>query len=111
MNAPPERSKPNDLHAPPKDRNLPQGTLYLMPNTLDFGTADATTNLQELLPLGVIRIAARLNHWVAENAKSTRAFLKRTRIGKFATSFNFVIFIIHHYSGRIFNLCACCIIG
>ena len=30
-----------------------------------------------MLPLGVIRTAARLNHWVAENAKSTRAFLKR----------------------------------
>ena len=77
MNAPPEHSKPNDLHALPKDGNLPLGTLYLMPNTLDFGTADAATDLQEQLPLGVIRIAARLNHWVAENAKSTRAFLKR----------------------------------
>jgi 16S rRNA (cytidine1402-2'-O)-methyltransferase len=53
------------------------GTLFLVPNTLDLGTPEATTDLQELLPLGVIRIAARLNHWVAENAKSTRAFLKR----------------------------------
>ena len=77
MNAPPGRSKPNDLHAPPRDGTLPQGALYLMPNTLDLGTTDAATDLQELLPLGVIRIAARLNHWVAENAKSTRAFLKR----------------------------------
>ena len=30
-----------------------------------------------MLPLGVIRVAARLGHWVAENAKTTRAFLKR----------------------------------
>lgn len=57
------------------------GTLYLMPNTLDFGVALADTgcppDLQEVLPLGVIRIAARLPCWVAENAKTTRAFLKR----------------------------------
>lgn len=59
------------------------GTLYLMPNTLDFGVApvDAEAggvpDLQGVLPLGVIRIAARLPCWVAENAKTTRAFLKR----------------------------------
>lgn len=59
------------------------GTLYLMPNTLDFGVAspasqdDGPPDLQEVLPLGVIRIAARLPCWVAENAKTTRAFLKR----------------------------------
>jgi 16S rRNA (cytidine1402-2'-O)-methyltransferase len=55
------------------------GSLFLMPNTLDFGVAgaDAAPDLQEVLPLGVIRIAARLTCWVAENAKTTRAFLKR----------------------------------
>ena len=53
------------------------GTLYLVPNTLDFGAPDQATDLQELLPLAVIRTAARLTHWVAESAKSTRAFLKR----------------------------------
>ena len=59
------------------------GTLYLMPNTLDFGVAPADVDagavpdLQDVLPLGVIRIAARLPCWVAENAKTTRAFLKR----------------------------------
>jgi 16S rRNA (cytidine1402-2'-O)-methyltransferase len=58
--------------------NIPPGALYLVPNTLDFGTsAAAETSLQETLPLSVIRIAARLTHWVAENAKTTRAFLKR----------------------------------
>lgn len=59
------------------------GTLYLVPNTLDFGVAPlgqgegALPDLQDVLPLGVIRIAARLPCWVAENAKTTRAFLKR----------------------------------
>ena len=55
----------------------PSGALYLVPNTLDLGTQDQATDLQEVLPLGVIRTAARLGHWVAENAKSARAFLKR----------------------------------
>jgi 16S rRNA (cytidine1402-2'-O)-methyltransferase len=56
------------------------GTLYLVPNALDFGTTDAESppaDLQDVLPLGVIRTAARLTCWVAENAKTTRAFLKR----------------------------------
>lgn len=56
-----------------------RGTLYLVPNALDFGIAgaDEAVSLDEVLPLGVLRIAARLEHWVAENARSTRAFLKR----------------------------------
>ncbi|MBX3606805.1 MAG: SAM-dependent methyltransferase [Piscinibacter sp.] len=55
------------------------GTLYLVPNTLDFGiaAADAPALLTDTLPLQGLHIAARLAHWVAENAKSTRAFLKR----------------------------------
>ena len=52
------------------------GTLFLVPNTLDFGVS-ADGDLQDVLPLGAIRVAARLTHWVAENAKTTRAFLKR----------------------------------
>jgi 16S rRNA (cytidine1402-2'-O)-methyltransferase len=55
----------------------PQGTLYLMPNALDVGTAESIVDLGERLPLGVLRIAARLEHWLCENAKTTRAFLKR----------------------------------
>ena len=55
-----------------------RGKLYLVPNTLDFGCPPGSEpDVQEVLPLGVIRIAARLGHWVAENAKTTRAFLKR----------------------------------
>ena len=55
----------------------PRGTLYLVPNTLDFGLHGEPAPLDDLLPMGVIRIAARLEHWVGENAKTTRAFLKR----------------------------------
>ena len=54
-----------------------RGALYLVPNTLDFGIAGPQPDIQDLLPLGVIRISAGLGHWVAENAKSARAFLKR----------------------------------
>lgn len=53
------------------------GSLYLVPNTLDFGAPGEAARLDELLPLGVIRTASRLRHWVCENAKTTRAFLKR----------------------------------
>jgi 16S rRNA (cytidine1402-2'-O)-methyltransferase len=56
---------------------VPTGSLYLVPNTLDFGTPGEVPDLQDVLPLAVIRHAARLTHWVAENAKTTRAFLKR----------------------------------
>jgi 16S rRNA (cytidine1402-2'-O)-methyltransferase len=51
------------------------GTLVLMPNTLDLG-ADHV-DLRDVLPLGVIRRAAGLRHWAAEEARSARAFLKR----------------------------------
>ncbi len=54
-----------------------RGTLLLVPNTLDFGSPDPLPALQSVLPLGVIQTAARLGHWVVENAKTTRAFLKR----------------------------------
>jgi len=52
------------------------GRLFLVPNTLDFGVS-ADSDLREVLPGGVLRTAAGLSHWVAENAKTTRAFLKR----------------------------------
>jgi len=55
----------------------PTGSLFLVPNALDLGTAGVAASLDEVLPLGVLRTAARLEHWIAENAKSTRAFLKR----------------------------------
>ncbi|RZI83197.1 MAG: ribosomal RNA small subunit methyltransferase I, partial [Rubrivivax sp.] len=62
--------------------HTPKGRLLLIPNTLDFGCVDeapgaALPDLREVLPLGAINAAARLQHWVCENAKTTRAFLKR----------------------------------
>ncbi|ODU96368.1 MAG: ribosomal RNA small subunit methyltransferase I, partial [Rubrivivax sp. SCN 70-15] len=52
-----------------------KGRLLLVPNTLDLGAAEV--ELQDVLPLGVIRQAAALAHWAAEDARSARAFLKR----------------------------------
>lgn len=51
------------------------GPLVLVPNTLDLGT-DAV-DIQSVLPLGVLQRAAQIRHWAAEDARSTRAFLKR----------------------------------
>lgn len=55
---------------------MKHGRLILMPNTLDFGVDDSL-DLREVLPLRVIEQAARLTHWAAESAKTTRALLKR----------------------------------
>ena len=55
----------------------PPGARYRVPNTLDFGTPGEPPDLRDVRPLGVIGLAARLGHWVAENAKTTRAFLKK----------------------------------
>ena len=53
-----------------------KGKLYLVPAPLDFG-CDSQAPLQDVMPLETIRVAARLPHWICENAKSTRAYLKR----------------------------------
>lgn len=56
----------------------PLGTLYLVPTPLDFGIASPEpATLNQLLPSDTVAVASRLTHWIAENAKSTRAFLKR----------------------------------
>ncbi|NML46913.1 SAM-dependent methyltransferase [Ramlibacter sp. G-1-2-2] len=52
------------------------GRLYLVPAPLDFGCAEAVP-LVSVLPEGTIAVAASLTHWICENAKTTRAFLKR----------------------------------
>lgn len=54
----------------------PPGTLYLVPAPLDFGCTTQAP-LQDALPAGTLQQAARLTHWICENAKSTRAYLKR----------------------------------
>jgi 16S rRNA (cytidine1402-2'-O)-methyltransferase len=52
------------------------GLLYLVPAPLDFGCAQQSP-LEDSMPLQTLRVAASLQHWVCENAKSTRAYLKR----------------------------------
>jgi 16S rRNA (cytidine1402-2'-O)-methyltransferase len=51
------------------------GRLLLVPNALDHG--NEPTPIQSVLPLGVLTQAAALAHWVVEDARSARAFLKR----------------------------------
>lgn len=50
------------------------GTLYLIPNALGEGDAAA---LATVLPASVIARTAQLGYFIGENAKTTRAFLKR----------------------------------
>ncbi len=52
------------------------GRLLLVPTPLDFGCA-AQAPLSSVLPEATIAAAAGLQHWICENAKTTRAFLKR----------------------------------
>lgn len=53
-----------------------RGALFLVPNTLDFGV-DSTAPLSAVLPEYTLNKAARIRYWIGEEAKSTRAFLKR----------------------------------
>lgn len=53
-----------------------KGKLYLVPAPLDFG-CDVQAPLQDALPLGTLQTAAGITHWICENAKSARAYLKR----------------------------------
>jgi 16S rRNA (cytidine1402-2'-O)-methyltransferase len=57
------------------DFNMP-GILYLVPNLL--GPADTASDnaLSSVLPADVQALTARLDYFIAENAKTTRAFLK-----------------------------------
>ena len=57
-----------------------KGTLYLVPTPLDFG-CDTTAPIADVLPQETLRVASHLSHWITENAKSTRAFLKGEDIG------------------------------
>lgn len=55
---------------------MSKGKLYLVPAPLDFG-CEVQTPLDQALPMGTLTVAARLPHWICENAKSARAYLKR----------------------------------
>jgi len=52
------------------------GILYLIPNTLGQTEVADTDPLAHIIPQEVQSITARLDYFVAENAKTTRAFLK-----------------------------------
>jgi 16S rRNA (cytidine1402-2'-O)-methyltransferase len=52
------------------------GRLYLVPAPLDFGCATQAP-LEDVIPAGTLTVAARLDHWICENAKTARAYLKR----------------------------------
>ncbi|VWX56439.1 conserved hypothetical protein [Burkholderiales bacterium 8X] len=51
-------------------------TLYLVPAPLDFG-CEPEVAIQDVIPTGTLQIAASITHWICENAKTARAFLKR----------------------------------
>jgi len=55
---------------------MAQGRLLLVPAPLDFGCA-VQAPLSDVMPAATLAAAARLDHWICENAKTTRAYLKR----------------------------------
>ena len=56
--------------------NSTPGQLLLVPTPLDFGCTPAAP-ITDVLPAATLAAAAQTTHWITENAKSTRAFLKR----------------------------------
>lgn len=50
------------------------GTLYLVPNTL--GDELRSAQLPHVMPIETLRCASQLRHWIVEDAKTARAFLK-----------------------------------
>ena len=55
---------------------MARGRLYLVPAPLDFGCV-AQPPLRDVMPDGTLLRASQLTHWICENAKSARAYLKR----------------------------------
>ncbi len=52
------------------------GKLFLIPTPLDF-MCETQVPLSDVLPTATVQAASQLEHWIVENAKSARAFLKR----------------------------------
>lgn len=52
------------------------GTLFLIPNTLGQPGEQHADPLAQLIPVAVQAITAKLDYFIAENAKTTRAYLK-----------------------------------
>lgn len=57
------------------------GILYLIPNTLGAADAAEAGALQYVIPEQVQQLTASLGYFIAENAKTTRAFLKLVAAG------------------------------
>ncbi len=77
MTGPAGGSVPVAEGAPPGgDGRQTLGSLLLVPSPLDFGCAQLAS-LDQVMPMGTLRRAARLSHWICESAKTTRAYLKR----------------------------------
>jgi 16S rRNA (cytidine1402-2'-O)-methyltransferase len=64
------------VHADAVSPGAAHGKLFLVPAPLDFGCA-VQAPLEDAIPLRTLQVAARLSHWICENAKTTRAYLKR----------------------------------
>ena len=64
------------MNTPIPAQGANSGTLYLVPAPLDFGCAEVMA-LDASMPRSTLEMAANISHWVCENAKSTRAYLKR----------------------------------
>lgn len=62
--------------APEKVDLVNKGKLFLVPAPLDFGCA-GEMDLQNTMPWGTLTVASKLQYWICENSKSTRAYLKR----------------------------------
>ena len=60
------------MNTPPNTK----GRLFLVPTPLDFGCNEQAP-ITHVLPEATLATAAHIRHWVCENAKTTRAFLKR----------------------------------
>ncbi|MGV3741124.1 MAG: SAM-dependent methyltransferase [Burkholderiaceae bacterium] len=54
-----------------------QGTLFLLPNVLGYSEDLGSEQLLAMIPATVLNTTASLDYLIAENAKTTRAFLKR----------------------------------
>lgn len=56
------------------------GILYLIPNTLGPTSNDQPDPLASIIPDEVQSLTARIDYFIAENAKTTRAFLKQVAL-------------------------------
>lgn len=70
----PSKTSSSDATGQPAAPRL--GRLFLVPAPLDHGCAEPT-RLEDSLPSGTLAAAAQIRHWICENARSARAYLKR----------------------------------